>query len=265
VGGLFASIRRLTGRAAPPLGLVLGGGAVRGAAHLGVLSVLEARGLRPSCIAGTSVGALVGACYAAGHSVDSLLDAFRGLSWFGVARPSLRLSIEALLDPGPLERFLREQLDQKRFSDLGVPFAAVACDLLSGERVDLVRGDVERAVLASSALPGVFPPVEIDGRILVDGALVANLPVATVRALGAEAVIAVDVATLATDEGPHSFIDTWQRSLAIMMRANQPRPEDIELYIEPPLGEFSYTAFKNVDALFDCGRRAAEEAVDRGW
>ncbi len=175
------------------IGVALGSGSARGLAHIGVMRALVEAGIEVEAVAGTSMGAFVGAIFAAGR-LDRLEAGFRGFDWSGIA---------ALLDPvfprsgllggGRIGDFMRSQLDVGRVEDLPVPFRAIATDLGSGEAIAIDRGDLIEAVRASIAVPGIFTPVRSDGRVLVDGGLVDPVPVGAVRALGADLVIAVDL------------------------------------------------------------------------
>ncbi|EFC91503.1 Patatin [Dethiosulfovibrio peptidovorans DSM 11002] len=175
------------------IGLALGGGAARGCAHIGVLRALEENSIPVGCIAGTSIGAMVGAVYASGgmdHLEELLLkmDLLQLLSYFDVVFPH-----SGLVDGRKVTELLRGILGDRSFDDLSVPFAAVATDLGDGSEVVLSSGDVIDAVRASIAVPGVFTPFVTDEALLVDGGLVDPVPVNVVRSLGAEFVIAVDL------------------------------------------------------------------------
>jgi NTE family protein len=223
--------------------------------------VLEREGIRPDLIAGTSVGAIVGGAYAAGHSTDELERRFRELDWFSLVRPSFRLK-RSLLDTRRLGKFLRDKLGLTTFEALRVPFAAVVCDLQSGGRVALTRGDVVRAIQASSALPGIFPPEQIDGRMLVDGGVVENLPVRVVREMGADRIIAVDLLPAGqASKPPDKLFEIWHRSVYLMIRANHPDCNEGCHVITPRIAEFSFTDFKEVPELVRRGEEAAAEAL----
>lgn len=175
------------------IGLALGGGAARGCAHIGVLRALEENSIPVGCIAGTSIGAMVGAVYASGgmdHLEELLLkmDLLQLLSYFDVVFPH-----SGLVDGRKVTELLRGILGDRSFDDLSVPFAAVATDLRDGSEVVLSSGDVIDAVRASIAVPGVFTPFVTDDALLVDGGLVDPVPVNVVRSLGAEFTIAVDL------------------------------------------------------------------------
>ena len=173
------------------IGLALGGGIARGLAHIGVLRVLERAAIRPDVICGTSSGAIIGLAYAAGMTVDEMADVGQSMRWRQLVRPSVRS--DRVFDTERLERFLAMIIRARDFEDLNYVCAAIACDRASRERVVLTRGDPVRAAYASSAIPRVFPPIEIDGRQLVDGACVDSLPVVAARHLGADYVIGVTV------------------------------------------------------------------------
>lgn len=176
----------------PRIGLALGSGSARGWAHIGVIRALQEAGIAPDILCGCSIGALVGAAYADGD-LDDLEKWVTGLTWQDVV---------GLLDVGftgglikgeRLIAFFEKHFVDKDFSALSLPFACVATDLASGREIWLKEGSVAAAVRASIALPGLFAPVERDGRLLVDGGLVNPVPVSLCRALGAEIVIAVDL------------------------------------------------------------------------
>lgn len=176
----------------PRIGLALGSGSARGWAHIGVIRALREAGIEPDILCGCSIGALVGAAYADGD-LEALAEWVTGLRWQDVL---------GLLDPGfsgglikgdKLIDFFERHFVDKEFAALPLPFACVATELATGREVWLKEGSVAAAVRASIALPGLFAPVTLDGRLLVDGGLVNPVPVSLCRALGADIVIAVDL------------------------------------------------------------------------
>src|SRR6476659_1019133 len=218
---------RTLGDTRPRIGLALGGGGARGIAHISVLREIERQHIPIDCIAGTSMGSLVGGLYASGVSVDQMEHLVASTDWprlfdDSIDRPerSFRRKLddrdhlatlgvgvrggELRVSPGLLqgERILgmleRETLGVSTIDDfdrLPIPFRAVATDLNSGEAVVLGRGSLPMAMRASMSIPGVFQPAEVDGRVLVDGGLADQVPIDVVRAMGADIVIAVDVGT----------------------------------------------------------------------
>lgn len=174
------------------IGLALGSGSARGWAHIGVIRTLQEAGIAPDILCGCSIGALVGAAYADGN-LDGLEKWVSGLAWQDVVG-LLDVSFTGGLIKGEkLINFFEKHFVDKDFSALSLPFACVATDLASGREIWLKDGSVAAALRASIALPGLFAPVERDGRLLVDGGLVNPVPVSLCRALGADIVIAVDL------------------------------------------------------------------------
>lgn len=177
----------------PTIGLALGGGAARGFAHIGVMRTLIANGIVPDVIVGTSIGAVVGGCYAA-QQLDNLESWARGLTVRGVlGYLDINLSGSGLIRGSHLAARLEAALTDKKIVDLPIRFAAIATEFNTGHEIWLTRGRLVDALRASYALPGIFPPVRIGGRWLVDGALVNPVPVSAARALGARLVIAVNL------------------------------------------------------------------------
>ena len=177
----------------PTIGLALGGGAARGFAHIGVIRTLEAHGIVPDVIVGTSIGAVVGGCYAA-KEMDNLDNWARTLTVRGVlGYLDISLSGSGLIGGGHLAAQLEAGLKESRVEDLPIRFAAIATEFNTGHEIWLTRGRLSDALRASYSLPGIFPPVLIGGRWLVDGALVNPVPVSAARALGARLVIAVNL------------------------------------------------------------------------
>ena len=188
-----ASTRAPSAPVRPTIGLALGGGAARGFAHIGVIRTLEAHGIVPDVIVGTSIGAVVGGCYAA-KEMDNLESWARTLTVRGVlSYLDISLSGSGLIGGGHLAAQLETGLKESRVEDLPIRFAAIATEFNTGHEIWLTRGRLSDALRASYSLPGIFPPVLIGGRWLVDGALVNPVPVSAARALGARLVIAVNL------------------------------------------------------------------------
>jgi NTE family protein len=191
----LGSVRR------PVIGLALGGGAARGFAHIGVLRTLLAHGIVPNVVVGTSIGAVVGGSYAAGH-LDTLEEWARGLQPRNIlSYLDIRLNGSGLIGGNKLAAQLEASLGQTLIEDLPLKFASVATEVRTGHEIWLTHGRLVDAMRASYALPGIFSPMLVGDRWLVDGALVNPVPVSTARALGAEIVIA---ANLSNDVFGHS-------------------------------------------------------------
>ena len=203
----------------PTIGLALGGGAARGFAHIGVIRTLEAHGIVPDVIVGTSIGAVVGGCYAA-KEMDNLDNWARTLTVRCVlGYLDISLSGSGLIGGGHLAAQLEAGLKESRVEDLPIRFAAIATEFNTGHEIWLTRGRLSAALRASYSLPGIFPPVLIGGRWLVDGALVNPVPVSAARALGARLVIAVNLNS-----------DLFGRGTIIANHG----PDENEIAAEPP-------------------------------
>jgi NTE family protein len=177
----------------PSIGLVLGSGAARGFAHIGVIRTLLDNGIKPDIIVGTSMGALVGGCYATGQ-LDTLEVWARSLTMRRViGYLDVRIGGSGLIGGGRLTSQLEESIGDGNIEDLPIRFAAISTEIFTGHEVWLTRGSLALALRASYALPGIFPPVQMGGRWLVDGALVNPVPVSVARAFGARVVVAVNM------------------------------------------------------------------------
>ncbi|HYF96218.1 MAG TPA: patatin-like phospholipase family protein [Symbiobacteriaceae bacterium] len=201
----------------PRVGLVLGGGVVRGTAHIGVIRALEEEGIPVDCVVGTSSGSLIGALYAGGLSWREMQNLAQSLSWLDVVEPVWPRG--GFVTNRRMRRFLDAQIGPVSFSDLKLPFAAVAADANTGQEVVIREGRVADAVRGSTAIPGLFRPVEFEGRLLVDGVVVNNVPAGAARAMGADMVIAVDVTEYGFSSGaPRSVAEAVMRAFDIMTR-----------------------------------------------
>ena len=177
----------------PRVGVALGSGSARGLAHIGVLRALQEAGINVHCVAGTSMGAVVGAVYASGK-IERMAERLANLDWAGiVALLDPVFPRSGLIDGQRVAEFVRAHVPGALIEDLALPFAAVATDWETGAEVVAQSGDLTEAVRASIAVPGIVTPVRSNGRLLVDGGLVNPVPVSVARALGAEVVIAVDL------------------------------------------------------------------------
>ena len=177
------------------IGLVLGSGGARGYAHLGVLKALYEADIDIDLVVGTSFGAIVGAGYTAGRNIYELEKIALEIGWIKLLKMIDVAPPKGIFAGNKLERFFSVLTQQKDFSELKIPLTVVATDIKTGEEVLINKGSVSKAILASSAFPGIFAPVEIDNRWLVDGVLVNPLPIQTAFDMGADIVIAVDVSS----------------------------------------------------------------------
>jgi NTE family protein len=248
----------------PTIGLALSGGAARGIAHVGVLRALAENNIPIDCIAGTSAGSLVGGAWAAGMPAGEIEELGRKMRWRDVGRVTVsRLGVQS---NERLEHYLRERLPITRFEDLPVPFAAVATELKTGAAVVLRdQGDIPFAIRASCAIPGWFVPVtDEQGRQLVDGGLVAVIPSAVARSLGADIVIAVDVnAYGATFITPASSVIgiVLQSMLVVQKTASYYQLSLSDHVVKPKVGHIRWDEMGRADELIKAGYEAGLESV----
>ncbi len=251
-------------RRIPKVGLALSGGAARGIAHVGVLQALVENQIPIDFIAGTSAGALVGGAIASGMPLSELEALGKSLRWRDIGR--MTMSRSGVQSNERLEEYLRARLPKTRFEELPIPFAAVATELSTGKAVILKdTGDVPFAIRASCAIPGWYLPViDEQGRQLVDGGLVANVPVNVARSMGADIVIAVDV----NAEGAKflgqslSIIGVVIQSMLVVQRiAAQAQLDAADFVITPHVGHIRWDEMGRAEELLKAGREAVLESL----
>lgn len=248
---------------AKEVGLALGGGAALGAAHIGVLRYLEENGFTITHIAGTSVGALAGGAYACGATIGDLSRFARRARWTKLTSISIpRLS---LFTSERLREQVRSLVSDKSFDQTDIPFAAVACSLITGQEVVLREGPLVDAILASCAIPGFFEPIELDGDLLCDGCIANQVPDDVVWEMGARRVIAVDlISRVRGNERPDSVFGVFYKSMNILMkRTLSCRPGTIVIY--PDTTGLSTMDLKNYRELIYAGYKAAQETLEQYW
>ncbi|WLH37146.1 patatin-like phospholipase family protein [Pseudomonas sp. FP2196] len=280
----------------PKVGLVLSGGAARGLAHIGVLKALEEQGVKIDAIAGTSMGAVVGGLYASGYKIDELEKLALSIDWqqaLSDAPPredvpfrrkqddrdflvkqklsfrddgSLGLPLGVIQGQNLallLESLLAHTSDTRDFDKLPIPFRAVATDIANGEKVVFRKGHLPQVIRASMSIPAVFAPVELDGRLLVDGGMTDNIPLDVARQMGVDIAIVVDIGTpLRNRKQLTTVVDVLNQSITLMTRRNSEeqlaalKPTDV--LIQPALASFGVTDFGRAQEMIDAGYRATK-------
>jgi len=244
----------------PRVALVLGGGAVRGFAHVGVIKVLEAQGIIPDMVVGTSAGSVVGGLYAAGYSGFDLQKIAFKLEEDSVG--DWIIPDRGFIKGEALQSYINKAVHGLPIEKLKKPFAAVATDLQSGEMTVFQRGNTGQAIRASSSVPGVFQPVNINGRDYVDGGLTSPVPVRVARSLGAEVVIAVDISAKPKSAKLEGLMDIMLQTFGIMGQSirNAELPE-ADVVIRPNTVGFGSADFaKKHEAILE-GEKAAQAAL----
>lgn len=258
------------------VGLALGGGAARGFAHIGVLEVLEEEKIPVHIVAGCSSGAIIGALFAAGIPAHQQHELVRDVRWNTVSTlsllpkglSSLSFSLKGfplgLLDLDKLIAWMQECMGGiENFDQLHLPFAAVATDIVTSELVIMNDGAVAPAVRASCSVPGVFTPFRRGERMLVDGGVIANLPVQVVRQMGAEYIISVDLLPAPGEhrKEPENIVDMSFTSIYALIRANQAYSEQADCTIAPDIEEYSLVDLTQAEGLIAAGRAAAQAKI----
>ncbi len=279
----------VAGERRPRIGLALSGGGARGCAHVGVLKVLEEMRIPVDFIAGTSMGAIVGGLYASGLSAEEVEQILATMDWTATGEDQqprrdrrfrrkeddqryimdLEIGLKGFVLPRGLRTGQRFTFELRRhtwpvveirdFSQLPIPFKAVAVDLVTGERVLLDRGSLAGAMRASMSIPGVFTPAELDGRLLVDGGIVANLPIDVVREMGADIVIAVNIGDrlLGRDELNSMFSVTSQSMTISSAQSVAALLPSADLLLSPDVADIGALDFSNVVKIIDLGEEEA--------
>ncbi|MGH9946445.1 MAG: patatin-like phospholipase family protein [Pyrinomonadaceae bacterium] len=247
------------------IGLALSGGGARGFAHVGVLHALTEHGIPIDFIAGTSAGAFVGGAFASGMSADDIVNAGKSFSWMRVA--GISYSPRGLLSNAKIGTFIDKHFPVKNFDEFPIPFAAVACDLETGKEVIMCGSDdIITAIRASCAIPGVFAPVEDEnGRLLVDGGVVAPMPMNAIRQFEPDIVIAVDL--MACGAGfwgkPRTLVGTLFQSAMLLLRsASRSQHYAADIVIEPQIGHIRPDQMNRSKELFELGKQAVDEMID---
>ena len=246
----------------PPLriGLALGGGAAKGFAHIGVIKMLEANGIRPVVVSGTSAGSVVGALYASG--MDPFRMQTQAFALDEAKIRDVRLFSGGLVQGQKLQDYVNDLVGKRTIQQLKKPFAAVSTQLENGERTVFVRGNTGQAVRASSSIPGVFEPVVIGKASYVDGGVVSPVPVDAARQLGADFVIAVDISTKAPGTKPGSMLGIVNQSISIMgQRLGEQELARADIVIRPKVNDIGPADFEQKNTAILEGERAALAAM----
>ena len=242
------------------IGLALGGGAFRGLAHIGVLQVMEEYGVPIHMIAGTSMGALVGGVYCSGmnmHLVERYVYTIEERDLIDMTIPRT-----GFIAGQRIELLIKTLTGNRSFQDLKIPFAAVAADVEKGQPVVLTEGKVYEAIRASISIPGVFKPVMWDGRMLVDGGIVARVPTDTVRDMGADFVISVDVGYHGGETKCDGIVSIMMQAFAVMeWHIIKERVNTSDINIVPALGHINMASIAQAEETIEIGRQAARAQI----
>jgi NTE family protein len=242
------------------IGLALGGGAARGFAHIGVIKALEAQGIFPDIVVGTSAGSVVGALYAAGSNGFELQRTAMDMDEAAISDWALPFfsKVSGVLKGDALQNYVNKAVRNVPIERLKIPFGAVATDLNTGKPILFQRGNTGQAVRASSAVPSVFQPVKIGNRSYVDGGLVAPVPVKFARDMGADFIIAVNISTQTEAQAAASSLEVLMQTFSIMgQRLNYYELKEADVVITPALGGMGGSDFAGRNRAILAGEQAA--------
>lgn len=243
----------------PKIGLALGAGASRGFAHIGVLQVMEENGIKPDYIAGSSIGSIIGAIYAAGMTPKMMEGIAENLN---TSLYDVGFSRRGFIRGNRVNELIKLLTKDQEFKDLDIPLAVTAVDLITSERVIIQEGKVYQGVRASISIPGVFQPVELGDKVLIDGGILERVPVNVVRKMGADIVIGVDVAFRGLHRPPENFIETIIQTMEVMeleiIRHTIPTGDII---IQPDVELTNPLSLDNVSAAIEAGRVATWDTM----
>jgi NTE family protein len=243
------------------LGIALGGGAARSLTSIGVLRVLEEEGIAVGGVAASSGGALIGAAYAGGYPLEKLEELAASITWRSITR--FAFSRRGLLALDGLRTLIRDLVPAERFEDLVCPLRVIATDLDVGERVVISSGDLLSALLASCAIPGVFLPVERDGKLLVDGGVSCNVPADVVRDMGSRVVLAVDATADIRRLGePYNLFQVIVQSVYSMSRhLTKHHLAYADVVVAPEMLGIGWEDLERSREIIELGRQAMREKL----
>ncbi len=242
------------------IGLALSGGAARGMAHIGVLKALQENHIEIGFLSGTSIGALVAALYAFGISLEDIRRKAEELSWSSIS--SLKISRSGLLSNQEIGELVEGFIGSANIEDATLPLAIVTTDITTGKKEILRSGNVARAVRASTSVPGIFVPVKINDKLLVDGFLVENLPLSPLRSMGATVLVGVNLARLKEYREPSGMINIILNAFDIAIDANTLlNIEEADVVITPRPSEISLLEPTRPAVFYEEGYRAAALAI----
>lgn len=257
-------IRKLfdSSAARPSLGIALGGGAVKGAVHIGVLKALQEAELPVDFISGTSIGAMVGTLYAFGKEPEEIADLAKDMNWLDIT--SYTFSKFGILSNKAIRKIMIKEIGDVNLEDSPIPLAIIAADVSTGDRVVFKKGSAADAVMASTCIPGVFVPVQLDGRLLVDGGIVEQVPISSLRNMGADYILGIDLSGAQKLQKPKGIIDVILNSIEIAVRHQAMlHTEDADAVISLDVRQHGRPGEANVTRLVEEGYKAARENLER--
>lgn len=246
----------------PKIGLALSGGSALGMAHIGVIKSLSENSIFIDCVSGTSAGAIAAACLAFEVPLEKMIEISKRINWSNISE--FGYSKLGLSSNRPISEIIIEIMGDVKIEDAKIPLAIVATNIDTGEEVVFHKGNLTEAIMASTCLPGIFIPVEVRGKKLVDGGLIENLPLSPLKKMGAEIRIGVNLKHWSNYKKTRNVFDVISNSYNILSKSQDYSIiNQAEIIIEPHLGKFSPSDFEKFDALLEEGYRAANRMIPK--
>ncbi|MCD6234379.1 MAG: patatin-like phospholipase family protein [Candidatus Marinimicrobia bacterium] len=243
------------------IGLALSGGAVLGAAHVGVLRALQEHDISVDFVSGTSIGAFIAAFVAAGKTWEEIEEIAKRLKWLDVS--GISLPQMGLLSNKKMGKLLKETLGDITFEKAQIPAAMIATDIVNGEKVILKEGDIASAVMASTCIPGIFAPVKREGHLLVDGGVLENVPITPLQDFGADMIIAVDLIAHHYIQEPDNIVEVLLNTFDFMItNASRMYTNQADILITPNLSGASRVNMNQIPELIEIGYETAKEILN---
>lgn len=244
------------------IGLALGGGAVLGAAHIGAIRAIQELDLEIEAISGTSIGAFIAALYSYGNDFSAIENIALDMAWTDIT--GFSLSKFGLFSNKKIRGFLAETIgEEATFEDAQLPLFIVATNITSGEKKILRSGDLADAVMASTCLPGIYKPIEIDGELYVDGGIVENVPISPLKEEGYSPIVAIDLNASQSYERPGSMVDVLINSFHFMMKtAAREQTRNADILIRPDLSKFNHIDSSQTEELIKAGYEETKKALE---
>jgi NTE family protein len=244
------------------IGLALGGGAVLGAAHIGVIRAMEEFNVPIKFISGTSIGSLVASLYAFGIKWEKMQEIALKLKWLDISR--LALSKYGLLSNEKIKNIVNERLGEAKIEDSKIPLSVIATDISQGKTVVINKGSVGEAVMASTCIPGVFIPVEKGEQLLIDGGIMENIPVLALHKMGSHFKIGVDLNGNNTFSKPNNIVEVLINTIHLTLRnASKIQTKKADLLITPDLSEFNHYKTNQVPELIHKGYTESKKIIEK--
>ena len=244
------------------IGLALGGGAVLGTAHIGVLKALDEFNIKISFISGTSIGSLIAAFTAFGFDWKSIKEIALSLDWMDIS--TISLSQYGLLSNKNIGELISNKIKNPQFENSNIPLAVITTDISNGKKVIITKGRVDNAVMASTSIPGLFAPVEINNDLLVDGGIVENVPISPLKNFGADYIIAVDLNAGRNQKRPENIIEVLLNTFDFtIMTATKLQTEEADMLIKPDLSKYNMVETNQIDNLIDKGYKEAKKMFEK--